>query len=179
MLTSGASKAPMGRNGMNGERQENFTVTIDRGQSLNESIDSGRYDEVNEAIRLVNFPWKRKGCRKVELMLVQFDRHLAPGEIKKMMSGRGYRPAFIEELLALGREQPDLQREIPIVALGSGRIIRGRRHAVFLGGSAATRVLGLVVIYRRWSIYYRFAFVRKGQRSRRWVAFLIFVRRTA
>ena len=146
---------------MNGERQKTFTVTIDQSQSLNESIDAGRYDEVNEAIRSVNFPWKRKGSRKVELLLVQFDRPLAPGEIRKLMENRGYRPAFIEELLALGREQPDIQRKIPIVALGSGRIIQGRRRATCLGGSQSTRSLQLVVIYRRWSACYRFVFIKE------------------
>jgi hypothetical protein len=77
------------------------------------------------------------------------------------MEARGYRAAFIEDLLALGKEQPDLQRKIPIVALGSGRIIQGRRRSVCLGGRESSRHLQLVAIYRRWSIYYRFAFIRK------------------
>ena len=145
----------------NGEKTAVFVVTIDRSQSLEEMIEAGRYDEINEAIRLVNFPWKRKGTKDVELTLVQFERPLAPGEIRKVLEARGYRPAYIEELLALGKEQPELQRTIPIVALGSGRIIRGRRHAAFLGGSESSRALGLAVIYRRWSIYYRFAFVKE------------------
>lgn len=144
-----------------GQRMALFVVSIDQSQSLDELIEAGRYDEINPGIRLVNFPWKRKGTRRVELTLVQFDRLLAPGEIRKLMEGRGYRHAFIEELLALGREQPELQRSIPIVALGSGRIIQGRRHVVCLGGSASSRSLTLAVIYRRWSIYYRFAFVKK------------------
>jgi hypothetical protein len=144
-----------------GEKTAVFTVTIDRSQSLEEMIEAGRYNEVNSAIRSVNFPWKRKGTKAVDLTLVQFDRPLAPGEIKRLMEGRGYRPAYIEEFLALGKEEPDLQRKIPIVALGSGRIIQGRRRAACLAGSESSRSLGLAVIYRRWSIYYRFAFVRK------------------
>src|SRR6266446_4765052 len=99
---------------MNGERQEVFVVTIDCGQSLDEMIKVGGYDEISEAVRLVTFPWKRKGIREVELTLVQFAYPLAPGEAKKLMAGRGYRPAYVEELLALGREQPDLQRRNPI-----------------------------------------------------------------
>lgn len=146
---------------MNTERRTVLTATIDRSQSLEELIEAGRYDEVDSAIRLVNFPRKRKGKREVELTLVQFARPLAPGEIRKLMEARGYRAAFIEELLALGCEQPDLQRTIPIVALGSGRIIEGRRRATCLSGSQSTRSLQLAAIYRRWSIYYRFAFVRK------------------
>jgi hypothetical protein len=144
-----------------GERTAVFCVSIDRSESLNEMIEAGRYDEINEAIRSVNFPWKRKGTVHVEVTLVQFDRGLEAGEIRRIMDARGYRPAFIEHLLALGRDEPDLQRTIPIVALGSGRIIKGRRYAVCLGGSASSRSLGLTVVYRRWSIYYRFAFVKK------------------
>jgi hypothetical protein len=144
-----------------GEKTATFIVTIDRSQSLEEMIEAGRYDEVNEAIRLVNFPWKRKGTKEVELTLIQFDRPFAPGEITKLMKGRRHRAAYIEELLALGREQPNLQRGIPIVALGSGRIIRGRRHAACLSGSESSRALQLAVVYRRWSIYCKFAFVRK------------------
>jgi hypothetical protein len=146
---------------MTGERQVLFTVTICRGQSIEEMIEAGCYDEVNSEIRLVIFPWKRKGSRKVELTLTQFDLPLAPGKIKRLMASRGYRPAYVEELLALGKEQPEPQRRIPIVALGSGRIARSRRYAVCLGGSESSRSLGLVVIYRRWSIYYRFVFVKK------------------
>jgi hypothetical protein len=144
-----------------GERTAVFYVSIDRSESLNQMIQAGRYDEINEAIRLVNFPWKRKGSVQVEVTLVQLDRAFETGEIRKLMDARGYRPAFIEHLLALGRDEPDLQRTIPIVALGSGRIIKGRRYAACLGGSASSRSLGLAVIYRRWSRYYRFAFVKK------------------
>jgi hypothetical protein len=144
-----------------GERTAVFCVSIDRSESLNEMIEAGRYDKIDEAIRAVNFPWKRKGTVKVEVTLVQFDRVLEAGEIRKLMDARGYRPAFIEHLLALGRDEPDLQRTIPIVALGSGRIIKSRRYAACLGGSASARSLGLTAIYRRWSRYYRFAFVKK------------------
>jgi hypothetical protein len=144
-----------------GERSAVFVVSVNRWESLGEMIEAGRYDEINEAIRLVNFPWKRKGSKEVELTLIQFDRPLEAGEIKRIMAARGYRPAFIEELLALGRDEPDLQRTIPIVALGSGRIIKGRRYAACLGGSRSLRSLNLVVIYSRWSFYYRFAFIKK------------------
>jgi hypothetical protein len=144
-----------------GEKVAVFLVIINCSESLDEMIEAGRFDEINEAIRLVNFPWKRKGSKQVELTLIQFDQAFEPAAIRRIMAARGYRPAFIEELLALGREEPNLQRTIPIVALGSGRIIKGRRYAACLGGSASSRTLGLTVVYRRWSIYYRFAFVRK------------------
>jgi hypothetical protein len=148
-------------NHTNGERTAVFTVPVDHGQTLNEMIAAGRYDEVNDAVRTVSFPIKRRSRKLVEITLIQFERAYASWELITLMEARGYRPAFIEELLALGREQPDLQRRIPIVALGSGRIIQGRRRAVCLGGSESSRHVQLAVIYRKWSIYYRFAFIRK------------------
>lgn len=143
------------------EKTTVFVVTIDQAESFEEMIKAGQYDEVNSAVRSVSFPWKRKGSKKVELTLVQFDRPLAPGEMTRLMEARRYRPAFIEELLALGKEHPDLQRRIPIVALGSGRIIQARRHAACPSGSQSSRCLQLAVIYRRWSTCYRFALVRR------------------
>lgn len=143
------------------EKTAVFAVTIDQSQSLDDMIRADEYDEVNAAIRSVNFPWKRKGTKEVEVTLIQFERPLTPVEILNLMEARGHRPAFIEELLALAKEHPDLQREIPIIALGSGRIIERRRYAVCLGGSQSSRSLSLVVVYRRWSAFYRFAFVRK------------------
>jgi hypothetical protein len=145
----------------NGERTAVFAVTIEHGQSLEEMIAAGCYDDVDPVALSVSFRIMRRSRKQTEITLIQFDRPYAPGELKALMEGRGYRPAFIEELLALGKEQPDLQRKIPIVALGSGRIIQGRRRSVVLGGSASSRHLQLAVIYRKWSIYYRFAFIRK------------------
>lgn len=145
----------------NGERTAVFIVTVDHGQSLEEMIAAGYYDEVDSAVQTVSFPIKRKSRKRVEITLIQFDHHYAGVEAWALMEARGYRPAFIEDLLALGKEYPRLQRKSPIVALGSGRIIQGRRRSVCLGGSESTRTLQLVAIYRRWSIYYRFAFIRK------------------
>jgi hypothetical protein len=78
-----------------------------------------------------------------------------------LMKKPGYRSATIEELLALGSQHPELQRTIPIVGLGSARVVKNRRYVPCLGGSEASRTLTLAVIYRRWSIYYRFGFVKE------------------
>jgi hypothetical protein len=146
---------------MTGERQEVFTVPVDYSQSLGRMIRAGEYDAVNGDINPRNFRLEGAGSREVELTLVQFSRPMAPLELVMLMERRGYRPATIEELLALGREKRDLQRSIPIVALGSGLVRHDRRYVPCLGGSASVRSLTVVVIYRRWSNCYRFVFVRK------------------
>lgn len=143
---------------INGDKEAVFTVTVDYNQSLHKMIAEGVYDEVSGDINGRNFPLRGWGCKAVKLTLIQFERALTPLEAVTPMSGRGYRSATIEELLALGKEQPDLQRRIPIVGLGSGLMKQGRRYAPCLGGSLSTRNLTLVVIYRRWSSCYRFVF---------------------
>lgn len=91
-------------NHTNVERTTVFTVTVEDGQTLNEMIAAGRYDEVDSLVPSVSFPTKRR-CRKlVEITLIQFERAYASWELIALMEARGYRPAFVEELLALGRE---------------------------------------------------------------------------
>jgi hypothetical protein len=146
---------------MTGETQEVFTVPVDYSQSLEQMIAAGEYNETNGDINPRNFRLEGAGCREVELTLVQFSRAMAPLELVMLMNRRGYRPATIEELLALGKAERDLQRSIPIVALGSGLRRHDRRYVPCVGGSASVRNLTLVVIYRRWSGCYRFAFAKR------------------
>jgi hypothetical protein len=146
---------------MNPAKEEYFRIEVDYSSSIAEMIRAGRYDRVHRAVTPRNFRLTSSGHRLVELVLVQFSHHVAPLEAVVMMRERGYRPAVIEELLALGSRHPDLQRTIPIAALGTARVVENRRFVPCLGGSKSERELNLVVIYRRWSVYYRFAFVRE------------------
>jgi len=144
-----------------GQSVEFFRVVVDRRASLKRMIEDGRYDKVYPLVWTIRYRRLMGGRKEAEIALVQFQHDFAPSEIKRMTKSHGHRPAYIEELLALGREHPDLQRKNPIAAIGSGVIVKGRRHAVCIYGSEAKRELGTQVIYRRWSPYYRFAFVRK------------------
>jgi hypothetical protein len=148
---------------MTGERQEVFTVPVDYSQSLGQMIRAGEYDEINSDMNSRNFRLEGAGFREVELTLVQFSRLMAPLELAMLMERRGYRPATIEELLALGKAAGELQKTIPVVALGSGLVRKNRRYVPCLGGTASIRNLTLVVIYRRWSNCYRFLFVKRQQ----------------
>jgi hypothetical protein len=146
---------------VNDERLTTLVVAVDYSQSLNALISDGCYDSVHTEITPRNFRLSATGCWQQEMLLVQFRDSVAPLEAVVRMKEQGYRPAIIEELLALGSQYPDLQRSIPIVALGAARVVENRRYVVCLGGSQSARELGLVVMYRRWSIYYRFAFVKE------------------
>ena len=144
-----------------GQQVEFFRVVVDRRASLRRMIEDGRYDKVYSLVWTIPYRRLMGGRKEIEIALVQFQHTFSPSEIKRMMKSHGHRPAYIEELLALGREHPELQRKNPIAAIGSGVIVKSRRQAVCLYGSQANRELGTQVVYRRWSPYYRFAFVRE------------------
>jgi hypothetical protein len=79
------------------------------------------------------------------------------------MEKAGYRPARIEELLALGASQPELQKEFPIVALASvWRGPGGDRRVPYLRWDVAGRRLDLSWFEYGWTGDYRFAAVRKS-----------------
>lgn len=143
----------------NDQTQTIANVAVDYSRSLAKMIADGRYDQVHRDITPRNFRLSATGFRQIELTLVQFKYPVAPLEAVMLMKEEGYRPATIEEILALGSQHPDLQRRIPIVGLGSARVVGNRRWVPCLGGSETERALTLAVIYRRWSPYYRFAFV--------------------
>jgi len=145
----------------NDQRDTIINVAVDYSRSLRKMIDDGYYDEVHRDITPRNFRLLATGFRQIELTLVQFKHPVAPLEAVMLKRREGYRPATIEEILALGNQHPEMQRRIPIVGLGSARLIGNRRYVPCLGGSEHERTLTLTVIYRRWSTYYRFAFVKE------------------
>jgi hypothetical protein len=145
----------------NNQTQTLVSVEVDYSRSLKKMIDEGHYSEVHKDITPRNFRLSATGFRQIELTLVQFKYLVAPLEAVMLMKEEGYRPATIEEILALGSQHPELQRRIPIVGLGSARVVESRRWVPCLGGSESERTLTLAVIYRRWSTYYRFAFVKE------------------
>lgn len=120
---------------MNVAQRNNLSIGVDYSQSLGKMIADGSYDEVSKDINPRNFYLQSVGHRQVELTLVQFSVAISPLEMIEKMKAQGFRPATIEELLAIGREKPDLQRSIPIVALGSSRKVKGSRWFPCLGGN--------------------------------------------
>jgi hypothetical protein len=134
-----------------------FPITVDYNHSLADMIKAGNYDWVNSDINSKHFPVKGKGKHELEAVLFHFDRYIESEEAIAEMDKQGYRPGKVEELLALGEKYPDLQKEFPIVALGSvwrGR--HGRRHVACLFWPDRGRDLGLDWFDCRWSADWRF-----------------------
>lgn len=145
-------------------------VKIDYTKPLKHLIALGKYDWVNSDIDDDNFPhlvMPAPYSETLDIELLHFDEYLETEEVEKRIAQQGYRPITLVELLALGAQYPELQRELPIIALGSVWRSRGGSRFVpclFRGGSE--RSLGLYWDGFRWREYCRFGVVKVVQPSR-------------
>ncbi len=138
-----------------------YPVAVDYGKSVEEMVELGRYDWSNDAITSNNFPTERSGREKIQIELVHFSWYGGTDEVLKELNGMGLRPAELRELLAFGEKYPEVQREFPIIALGSVWRSPGGRRVPYLGGSSSVRRLGLRWVEIDWEEIYRFAAVCK------------------
>ena len=139
-----------------------FDITVDYNRSLVEMVKTGRYDWVNHNITAEHFPVKDEGNQELTITLFHFNRSIASGEVFSEMEKQDFRPAKIEELLALGEKYPELQKKFHIVALGSvWRNPNGYRRVPVLSWDGVKRSLGLSWLGRDWSASWRFAALRK------------------
>ncbi len=99
-----------------------FTLDVDYAKTKLQMIRAGNYGYVNDFLR-DNDPVEGKiagsGTVSVRLELVHFNRVISASDALFEIKKRGLVPAGIEHLLALGVNHPNLQKEFPIVALGS------------------------------------------------------------
>jgi hypothetical protein len=138
-----------------------YRVTVDHDRPLTELIAEGAFAYANPQITESRFPATRSGRETITVDLVGFDGHLGLDEVQARLEADGWRPADLRELLALAADRPDLQREHPIIALGSViRDDRGLHDAPYLYRSDDDRHLRLDAVDDRWSDEWRFAVVR-------------------
>ena len=144
-------------------------VTVDYSRTLAEMVAAGKYDWISEDMVEQNFSIRRPTERPVsivEIVLVHINKQVGLKKVLRHLDRRGLRPATIEELLAIGEHFPNLQRQFPIVGLGSSWIgPDGRRCVPCLrqgfGNHKAKRHLRLHWCSYTWGRGYRFAAVRK------------------
>jgi len=139
-----------------------FRLVVNYDESVEILVARGKYNYANPNIIAENFPTSRKGTVETELHLVHLNRVVSTDEALRALDQMGFRPAEVKEILTLGAERPDLQREFPIVALGS-RWQRpyGYASVACLYDDACGRFLNLYWIEYGWSEYFRFLAVRK------------------
>ena len=144
---------------------EEIKLTVDYTKTVEQAITDGNYDWKNDDIIVKNFPISPEMIgKKVEVVtkLFYFNRDISSNDGISEMKKAGYRPATLMELLALGAVHPELQRQFPIVALGSvwhwacvGRFVP------FLYVNDYKRGLKLSFVAGDWGAHYRFLGVRK------------------
>ena len=140
-----------------------YRVVVDHHKNFAEMVAEGNYDYLNSDINANNFPVDGQLCRKeTDIVLVYLNRAANTEQVLAEMDRKGLRPATIAELLSIGAKYPNLQREFPIVALGSVWQDRyGPRYVPYLDGLGSERDLHLSWVGDDWSELCRFAAVRK------------------
>ncbi len=117
--------------------QIEFELLIDYEQTLEQMIVVGRYDWFNSKITAEHFPIKGEGkiSRKVEI--IKLNWNMCSDEVIAELDKIGKRPAAIEDLLAFGAQYPDIQRQFPVVALGSSAEVSNYLYAecLYMNGS--------------------------------------------
>lgn len=146
-----------------GVKRQAFKVMVDYTKSLKEMIKAGQYDWVNNGITSDHFPITGSGQKEKEITLFHFNRGISSDNAVVEMEEAGYRPALVEELLALGAAEKELQKQFPINALGSlWQPPDGRRFVPSLDWGSGGRGLSLGWFEGDWVGSWRFAAVRNA-----------------
>lgn len=125
--------------------------------SLAEQIKAGHYDWSNPDITAEHFPQPSRGTPVEKLKLFHFNRTVSTAEAIRLMAVEGYEPANIAELLNYGAQNPNEQKQYPIIALGSlWSDWRGYRCVAALFEDAGERRLDLGCSGDDWSGRCRF-----------------------
>lgn len=157
---------------INGQKTEKVIDTsgeiilnIDYTKTIEQVIADGNYDWGNSNINAKNFPISPEMTgKKVEVStkLFHFNKDISSDNAISKMDKDGYRPATLMELLVLGFLFPELQRQFPIVALGSvWHNALDDRCVPFLDVDDSRRELYLRWFDDDWDAHCRFLGVRK------------------
>jgi len=146
-----------------------YPIIVDYSMTLAEMIEAGKYDNwTNFTIDPDFLPIKDTGRVELNIELVKYDEPMNSNDIIKDLDRRGLRPVTVSELLAFGTQHPDVQREFPIIALGSswrrcGGFIFNTWFVQSLDADKKDngRELSLEPWKGTWKTFCRFAAVRK------------------
>lgn len=137
-------------------------LTVGEKATTEEMVRAGEYNYANENITTANFPITRRGQRK--LYLVHYKKDMDTKEVEAAVAAMGDKElAKVEDLLAVGAhpKHKELQREFPIICLGSSAVLGGPRSVPCLSGWHGRRKLILYCYGSRWSDICRFLLVGK------------------
>ncbi len=144
------------------DKDEVLTVTVNRDRTIADSVVAGKYTYQNNDINDTNFPRTGAGTESTEIILVHFDKSISTEKALAELEKRNLRPADVQELLAIGEQHPEKQRQFPIICLGSvWQNSDGDRYVPCLGRNGSDRELDLGGVGFDWLDVCRFAAVRK------------------
>jgi hypothetical protein len=142
-----------------------FDLSVDYSRSLAEVVAAGNYSYANNNITEENFPTDKgdsAAVQVVEAILLPLDRLTESDDVLGELERMGLRPGTMFELAHFGEQHPDIQRQFPVVALGSVWAgPGGGRRVGYLWEDDVSRRLGLSWFGGRWGAVCRFLAFRK------------------
>ena len=141
-----------------------YSVQVDYSRSVEDSLRAGQYNWAHYQVTSSNFPGPETGRGALSVVLVPFSPQANLDSVLGGQATSGMRPATLKELLAFGETYPDVQKNLPVLALGSSvdLMVNTYRHEnptgsmpfivvdrkvkrlyPFLAGGFAMRVAGL------------------------------------
>jgi hypothetical protein len=96
-----------------------YPLQVDYSRSVEDSLKAGRYDWVSRRITSVNFPSSETGRGTISVVLIPFSLQASLEYVLGRQAEAGLRPASLKELLAFGEAYPEVQKRLPVMALGS------------------------------------------------------------
>jgi hypothetical protein len=140
-------------------------LTVDYTKTVEQAITNGHYNFKNSDITAKNFPVSSEMIGKkmeVAVRLFHFNCSISSDDASLEMHKAGYRPATLMELLTLGSLFPEIQRQFPIIALGSvWRAACLDCYVPYLHVFNSRRRLNLYWFGIDWGAHCRFLGVRK------------------
>lgn len=139
-----------------------YSAEVNYNLAVEKAVRAGNYDWSDSDITAGHFPITKSGKAAVKVELVHFAKTMSSDKVLAELDAQGLRPAEFHELLALGAAHPELQREFPIIALGSVWLgPHGYRRVASLDRGGSERSLLLDWFGSDWLEGCRFAAVRK------------------
>jgi len=158
------------RNFSSHRKKEDGEIIIDETLhvQVNYNLDEGkvieatncRYDRVNNNVSAKNFPTTRTGVAERDIQLVYCNKWgISTSELLKKLDEIGLYPIERHELLAIGAQYPDKQREYLIPALGSvwQNSSDSKCYSPCLHGHGGVRLLDVICYNVLWLTGYRIA----------------------
>ncbi|MDO8669340.1 MAG: hypothetical protein Q7K65_03540 [Candidatus Buchananbacteria bacterium] len=100
-------------------RQRLFTIRINYDLTIDQMISLGGYYEIDHDISKITFPIIGSGQMEADLRVFPFDHSVESAEVIAEIKQANCQLAKIEHLLFFGAKYPEVQKQLPISALGS------------------------------------------------------------